>query len=54
MSSTGVPSTVLTLRNRNYIVAPSQLCDIEKKGATPNLYRLHALSFAYDCEIGNC
>jgi transcriptional regulator with XRE-family HTH domain len=40
-----------SLRNRDYIVSPSRLCDIERKGATPNLYRLHALSLAYDCKV---
>jgi transcriptional regulator with XRE-family HTH domain len=40
-----------SLRNRDYIVSPSRLCDIERKGATPNLYRLHAMSLAYDCGI---
>jgi transcriptional regulator with XRE-family HTH domain len=40
-----------SLRNRDYIVSPSRLCDIESKGATPNLYRLHALSLVYDCSL---
>jgi transcriptional regulator with XRE-family HTH domain len=40
-----------SLRNRDYIVSPSRLSDIEAKGHTPNLYRLHALSLAYDCRI---
>lgn len=40
-----------SLRNRDYVVSPSRLCDIERKGATPNLYRLRALSLAYDCGI---
>lgn len=43
--------TAKSLRNRDYIVSPSRLCDIERKGATPNLYRLHALSVAYDCKL---
>ena len=41
-----------SLRNRDYIVSPSRLSDIEAKGHTPNLYRLHALSLVYDCNIG--
>jgi len=40
-----------SVRNPNYVVAPSRLCDIERKGATPNLYRLHALSLAYDRNV---
>ena len=40
-----------SLRNRDYIVSPSRLSDIEAKGHTPNLYRLHALSLAYDWGI---
>lgn len=40
-----------SLRNSDYVVAPSRLCDIERKGATPNLYRLHAPSLAYDCKL---
>jgi transcriptional regulator with XRE-family HTH domain len=40
-----------SLRNRDYIVSPSRLCDIERKGATPNLYRVHALSLVYDCRV---
>ncbi len=40
-----------SLRNRDYIISPSRLSDIESKGKTPNLYRLHALSLAYDCGI---
>lgn len=40
-----------SLRNRDYVVSPSRLCDIESKGATPNLYRLHALSFVYGCSV---
>jgi hypothetical protein len=39
------------LRNSDYLVAPSGLCDIESKGYTPNLYRLHALALAYNCRI---
>lgn len=41
-----------SLRNRDYIVSPSRLSDIEAKGHTPNLYRLHALSLVYDCRLG--
>ena len=40
-----------SLRNRDYIISPSRLSDIESKGKTPNLYRLHALSLAYDCKV---
>jgi hypothetical protein len=40
-----------SLRNPDYIVSPSRLCDIERKGATPNLYRVHALSLVYDCSV---
>lgn len=40
-----------SLRNADYVVSPSRLSDIEDKGATPNLYRLHALSLIYDCRI---
>ena len=40
-----------SLRNRDYIISPSRLSDIESKGKTPNLYRLHALSLSYDCSI---
>lgn len=40
-----------SLRNRGYIVAPSRLSDIEAKGQTPNLYRLHALALAYKCPV---
>jgi transcriptional regulator with XRE-family HTH domain len=39
------------LRNRDYAVSPSRLSDIEDKGKTPNLYRLHALSLVYDCRV---
>ena len=39
------------LRNPDYIVSPSRLSDIEDKGRTPNLYRLHALSLVYDCRV---
>ncbi len=40
-----------SLRNRAYVVSPSRLCDIESKGATPNLYRVHALSLVYECRV---
>jgi transcriptional regulator with XRE-family HTH domain len=40
-----------SLRNRDYVVSPSRLSDIEAKGHTPNLYRLHALSLVYDCSV---
>ena len=40
-----------SLRNSDYIVLPSRLSDIEDKGKTPNLYRLHALSLAYSCRV---
>lgn len=40
-----------SLRNADYAVAPSRLSDIEDKGMTPNLYRLHALSLVYNCRI---
>lgn len=40
-----------SMRNPDYIVSPSRLSDIESQGHTPNLYRLHALSLAYDCRI---
>jgi hypothetical protein len=40
-----------SLRNRDYIVSPSRLSDIEAKGHTPNLYRLHALSLVYNCRV---
>ena len=40
-----------SLRNADYVVSPSRLSDIEDKGKTPNLYRLHALSVVYDCPI---
>jgi hypothetical protein len=40
-----------SLRNPDYVVSPSRLCDIERKGATPNLYRVHALSLVYDCRV---
>ncbi len=40
-----------SLGNRDYIVSPSRLCDIESKDATPNLYRVHALSLVYDCRV---
>jgi transcriptional regulator with XRE-family HTH domain len=40
-----------SLRNRDYIISPSRLSDIESKGKTPNLYRLHAVSLAYDCKV---
>lgn len=39
------------LRNSDYVVSPSRLSDIESKGHTPNLYRLHALSLVYNCRI---
>ena len=39
------------MRNRDYIVSPSRLSDIESQGHTPNLYRLHALSLVYDCRV---
>jgi transcriptional regulator with XRE-family HTH domain len=38
-----------SMRNRDYVISPSRLSDIESKGATPNLYRLHALSLVCDC-----
>ena len=40
-----------SLRNSDYTVLPSRLSDIEDKGKTPNLYRLHALSLVYDCRV---
>jgi transcriptional regulator with XRE-family HTH domain len=40
-----------SLRNKDYVVSPSRLSDIESKGHTPNLYRLHALSLVYDRNI---
>jgi len=40
-----------SLRNPDYLVSPSRLSDIEDKGKTPNLYRLHALSLVYDTKI---
>ena len=40
-----------SLRNPDYLVSPSRLSDIEDKGRTPNLYRLHALSLVYDCRV---
>lgn len=40
-----------SLRNSDYVVSPSRLSDIESKGHTPNLYRLHALSLVYDCRV---
>ena len=40
-----------SLRNRDYIVSLSRLSDIEAKGRTPNLYRLHALSLVYDYKV---
>lgn len=40
-----------SMRNSDYVVSPSRLSDIEDKGKTPNLYRLHALSLAYDCRV---
>jgi hypothetical protein len=40
-----------SLRNRDYIVSPSRLSDIEAKGHTPNLYRLHAMSLVYNCRV---
>ena len=40
-----------SLRNSDYVVSPSRLSDIEDKGKTPNLYRLHALSLVYDCRV---
>ena len=40
-----------SLRNPDYLVSPSRLSDIEDKGKTPNLCRLHALSLVYDCRI---
>ena len=39
------------LRNSDYAVSPSRLSDIESKGRTPNLYRLHALSLVYGCRV---
>lgn len=41
-----------SLRNPDYSISPSRLSDIESKGHTPNLYRLHALSLVYDCRVG--
>ena len=35
------------MRNPDYTVSPSRLSDIEDKGRTPNLYRLHALALTY-------
>ncbi len=40
-----------SLRNSDYVVSPSRLSDIEDKGRTPNLYRLHALALAYNCRV---
>lgn len=40
-----------SLRNSDYAISPSRLSDIESKGHTPNLYRLHALSLVYDCRV---
>lgn len=40
-----------SLRNSDCVVSPSRLSDIESKGHTPNLYRLHALSLVYDCRV---
>ena len=40
-----------SLRNPDYSTSPSRLSDIESKGHTPNLYRLHALSLVYDCQV---
>ena len=40
-----------SLRNSDYVVSPSRLSDIESKGHTPNLYRLHALSLVYDSKV---
>lgn len=39
------------MRNPDYVVSPSRLSDIESKGHTPNLYRLHALALVYDRPI---
>jgi transcriptional regulator with XRE-family HTH domain len=39
------------LKNPDYIVSPSRLSDIESEGKTPNLFRLHALSLAYNCKV---
>lgn len=39
-----------THRNKDYIVSPSRLSDLEH-GRTPNLYRLHALAAAYGCKL---
>lgn len=40
-----------SLRNADYVGSPSRLFDIESKGHTPNLYRLHALSLVYDSKL---
>ena len=40
-----------SLRNRDYVVSPSRLSDIENQGHTPNLYRLHSLSLVYGCRV---
>lgn len=40
-----------SLRNSDYAVSPSRLSDIEDKGKTPNLYRLHALALVYKCPV---
>lgn len=42
--------TAKTLRNKDYIISPSRLSDLEH-GRTPNLYRLHALAMAYGCKL---
>ena len=34
-------------RNRNFIVPPSRLSEIEREGSIPTIYRLYALSRAY-------
>ena len=43
--------TATSRRNTDYLVQPSRLSDIERKGMTPNLYRLHALSLVYACPL---
>lgn len=40
-----------SLENPDYIVSISRLCDIGRKGQTPNIHRLHALSLVYDCRV---
>ena len=38
-------------RNPAFLLPPSRLSDIERKGVTPSIYRLYTLSLVYKCGL---